>query len=349
MNTKLAIPFLALLVAAQGCIIHGGGRSPGDVTFSWTFLGQACSTAGVDSVHISIPGETLDNNGYYSCISNGYPGIVLHDFAGGQYTYSIEGLDPGGYTIYTATGDFTIDGDVLETVDLTPYGQPASYGLVAWRFPDDRTCAQADTPQGYFGGVASVDITMEGSTIRVSCASGSVAASSPGVQSQLVAPGTHDVTVTALSSSNYPLFTYSGTMTTYAGNPVSNTVDLQWAVGGLMVGWTLQSPTGATQACTVPSDPTKPTEPYVYVQFVNPVTNTGLYAAPGDPNECTASPVKYYYLPAGSGGSGYNLVMSASDPTGAITWSQVGGPAAVTVMPGVFPTTSPVNVVLRQN
>src|SRR6185295_15906980 len=118
MNTKLAIPFLAILAFAQGCIINGHGKNPGDVTFSWTFYGQSCSAAGVASVHITIPGETLENGGVYQCVSNSYQGIVLHDFAGGSYTYSIDGIDANGYTIYQGAGDFTIDGNVLESVDL---------------------------------------------------------------------------------------------------------------------------------------------------------------------------------------------------------------------------------------
>src|SRR5437868_8340473 len=125
MNTKLAIPFLAVLALAQGCIVHGPpGPSAGDVTFSWTFYGQSCSAAGVANVHINIPGETLENGGVYPCVSNSYQGIVLHNFAGGSYTYTIEGLDTGGYTIYTGAGAFDIDGDAMEQVDLTPYGQP---------------------------------------------------------------------------------------------------------------------------------------------------------------------------------------------------------------------------------
>src|SRR5262245_37779922 len=132
MNTKLAFPFLAVLLLAQGCIIGGGGRDPGDVTFSWDFYGQTCAAAGVTSVHIGIPGEGLQNDGFYPCEAGGYPGIVLHDFRGGEYTYSIEGLDTLGNILYAGGGDFTIDGNVLEPVSLTAYGRPKSYALVSW-------------------------------------------------------------------------------------------------------------------------------------------------------------------------------------------------------------------------
>src|SRR5262245_54034386 len=72
MNAKLAIPSLAVLMATQGCIIvggGGGGRDDGDVTFSWTFYGQTCSQSGVSNVRVTIPGESLENSGFYPCVS----------------------------------------------------------------------------------------------------------------------------------------------------------------------------------------------------------------------------------------------------------------------------------------
>jgi hypothetical protein len=345
MNIKLAIPFLAVLAFAQGCIVVGPpGPNPGDVTFSWTFYGQSCAAAGVASVHITIPGETLENSGVYTCESNGYPGIVLHNFNGGTYTYSIEGLDSGGYTTYVASGDFSIDGDVLETVDLTPYGQPGSYALVSWTFPSGFTCATADTPAGYYlasGGVKYVDIAIDSDTaVRANCADGSIANSGQGVYSALTAPGTHTLTLTALTSSLYPLFSATGALTTYAGSPVSDQVNLQWAVGGTVVSWALQSPTGSAQTCGGTGNP------YVYVNFVDS-TNTAQYPAPGDTNTCNAAPTRYFYLPAAAGGTNYRIDVSGA--TNTATWSPTTSPV-VTVMPGNFPALTSANtVIIRQN
>jgi hypothetical protein len=343
MNTKLAIPFLAVLALAQGCIIVGpGGKDPGDVTFSWTFYGQSCAAAGVDSVHITIPGETLENNGVYPCTSNGYAGIVLHDFAGGGYTYTIEGLDTGGYTIYTGSGAFDIDGDVLESVDLTPYGQPGSYALLTWTFPGNVTCANADTPAQQLGGVRWVDITLDGNnTVRANCADGAIANGGQGVYSALVDPGSHPITLTALSDSLYPLFTASGTVTTTTGTPVANQVSLQWAVGGVVVSWSLQSSTGSAQTCLGTGNP------YVYVNFVDS-TNTAVYPNAGDTNTCNAAPTRYFYLPAAAT-TGTNYRIDLTGATNSATWSALTHPV-FTVMPGVFPAdTSAVNVVLKQN
>lgn len=352
MNTKLSIPFLAVvLLMSQGCIIiggGGGGRDPGDVTFNWTFVGQTCAAAGVSSVHITIPGESLANDGNYPCISNGYPGIVLHDFAGGVYTYNIEGLDAQGYSIYVGSGTFTIDGNVLENVDLTPNGQASSYALVSWRFPGNVTCANADTPANQLGGVAYVDVVLDGAApVRLNCVDGSYAAGSVGVSTPMIDPGQHTLSLTAVSSNvtgNYPLFRASGTMTTTVGTPVSNLVDLQWAVGGVVVDWTLYASNGTTQqSCSGANNPT------VYVQFINTATTTGVYPSPGDPNPCTAAPTRYFYLPTSGAGTNYAIAMGAGTLSGA-TWTMMSSSPIVTVQPGIFPPDlSAVNLNLRQN
>ena len=347
MNTKLSFPFLAILALAQGCIIVGpGGPNSGNVTFAWTFLQASCSYAGVASVHITIPGETLDNNGVYACNSNGYDGIVLHDFAPGQYIYTIEGLDSAGYTTYTGSGDFDIDGDVTEQVDLAP----VSYAWLTWTFPGNVTCANADTPANFYGGVKYVDIDIDGQAVRANCVDGALANGGQGVYSAAVGPGNHVITLTALGAftpaggqeSVYPLFGASHALTTTLGAPVLDQAALQWMVGGTVVSWSLQSPTGTAQACD-----TANRTPYVYVNFVDS-TNTAVYAQPGDANYCNAVSTKYYYLQAAAGGTNYRIDMQGA--AASYTWSQVGTHPVVTVMPGVFPAdTSAINVTLRQN
>jgi len=346
MNTKLAIPFLAVLMAVQGCIINGGGGPrDGDVTFSWTFFGQTCSTAGVASVRITIPGETLANNGLYTCESNGYPGIVLHDFYGGSYTYSVEGFDANGSLIYVGSGDFRIDGDVLETVDLTPRDGKTSYALVTWTFPGNVNCADADTPAKQLGGVKYVDITFDNdssTTVRANCVDGSIANSGAGVYSALVDPGSHTISLTGLSASEYPLFTASSAMVTQNGTPASNQIGLQWAVGGVVVGWTLQSSTGAAQTCLGTGNP------YVYVDFESSLYPQGIYGQADDANLCGAAPTRYFYLPA-SGATGTQYTLKVAGYSNTASWTATTAPA-ITVMPGVFPAdTSAVNVILKQN
>ncbi|HEY8211837.1 MAG TPA: hypothetical protein VIG99_30355 [Myxococcaceae bacterium] len=342
MNTKLAIPFLAVLALAQGCIIVGGNDPHrGNVTFSWTFQGQTCAQAGVANVLITIPGETLDNGGMYPCASNGYPGIVLHNFAGGSYTYTIQGLDTGGYATYEASGSFDIDGDVPETVDLTPIGQPGSYALLTWTFPGGVTCANADTPSQQLGGVKYVDIQIDDEgPVRANCVDGAIANGGQGVYSALTAPGNHTVYLTGLSDGLYPLFYGSSAITTQSGTPVANQVSLQWGVGGVVVNWTLQSSSSAAQTCLGTGNP------YVYVNFVDS-TNTALYPTPGDTNTCNAAPTRYFYLPAGPGGTNYRIDVTGA--TNTASWSPTTNPVFL-VMPGVFPPdNSGVSVIIKQN
>src|SRR5690242_8768768 len=97
-NKLLTAAFLTLM--SSGCIMYGDGygydgsdvdyAAPGDVTFSWRLAGGLCSDdPSVRSVHIRIPGETLQNDGVFPCSSAGFMGITLHDFYPGSYSFTI--------------------------------------------------------------------------------------------------------------------------------------------------------------------------------------------------------------------------------------------------------------------
>src|SRR4051794_23871555 len=99
MNARLAVAFLSVLTST-GCIIVGSGggtggggggiAKSGDVSFSWTFGGKTCAqNSQIANVILTIPGETLNKNGVYTCLdSTSHPGVTLFDFAPGSYTYS---------------------------------------------------------------------------------------------------------------------------------------------------------------------------------------------------------------------------------------------------------------------
>src|SRR5688572_1051163 len=93
MNLRSLVSVVALLVVSvTGCVITP--RNPGDVTFLWSFQGQGCSMVpSVKNVKITIPGEALANDGVYDCSTNGTAGIVLNNFSGGSYSYTIQGRD----------------------------------------------------------------------------------------------------------------------------------------------------------------------------------------------------------------------------------------------------------------
>jgi hypothetical protein len=121
MNKKTLVASLAVLSLVLGSACGGYDPRPGDVTFLWSFYGLTCAEdPAIEWVQISIPGENLDNDGFYPCNVNGSDGIVLHDFYPGTYSFAIDAIDYDGYRSYTAGGTFTVDGDTLVRVDLTP-------------------------------------------------------------------------------------------------------------------------------------------------------------------------------------------------------------------------------------
>ena len=132
MNSRLLTAVLVVAALAQGCIVHNNNSNnnvppthvlqPGDVTVSWSFSGQTCAQAGVQTVHVTIPGETLENDGMYPCLVAGYPGIVLHNFAGGSYSFTVEGVGYDNVVHFEGSGSFVVDGSVRPNIDLTPLG-----------------------------------------------------------------------------------------------------------------------------------------------------------------------------------------------------------------------------------
>ena len=121
----MPLPRLGLLSALlSSCLLSGCVLSPdepGDVTFAWTFAGNSCYQDGrVRQVRITIPGEPLENDGYYPCSLSGYDGITLHNFAPGRYDFSLDAIDGDNYYSYRATGTFYVDGNTLVRVDLRP-------------------------------------------------------------------------------------------------------------------------------------------------------------------------------------------------------------------------------------
>src|SRR5262249_41568072 len=111
MNTKTVALFLSL-ASLSACVSTNGPYS-GDIQFTWTFTTLTCSQVPqVASVFITIPGEVLQNNGVYPCLTNNYNGIVLHDFLPGDYGFTIQGLDARGNPLYAASGTFRIDATI---------------------------------------------------------------------------------------------------------------------------------------------------------------------------------------------------------------------------------------------
>jgi hypothetical protein len=144
MNHKILFSLIAL-TTVSGCAITDQGAYGGDVTFAWTFAGQQCAAVPeVSSVQIIIPGEVIQNNGVFPCLVSNYPGIILQNFAPGDYAFTIEGLSYAGDILYRADGTFTVNGNVSVRVDLL-----ANIGgvSIAWQLINGgviQSCAQAN-------------------------------------------------------------------------------------------------------------------------------------------------------------------------------------------------------------
>jgi hypothetical protein len=333
MNSKTLIALFAVL-NLTGCIIvdRGGGGTvpppppppkPGNITFTWSFAGAACADVPqVKSVVIDIPGEKLQNNGIYPCVANNYPGIELHDFVGGNYSFNIEAIGYGNERLYVGSGTFTVNGNVRVTIDLTPVGGPNSYAYLSWYFPPN---SAAQSPNCEQAGITSVDVSIDGANfVRYGCAGGFTP---PGVQSPFVKAGSHTIEIIALSSTNYVLYRYAGTLTTSGGAPVAADYGLGWAVGGSAIRWQLTNGS-VGQNCSQAGIQN------MNVNFQDTAGNM-VYGTAGDSQLCDAAPIVYSFLKPGT----YKVFIRGTGPGGTYL-SNATVPPTVTVNAGEFLTTA---------
>lgn len=331
MTARLTSVLVAVMALSSGCIIvdgsggYGGGggytQQPiaGNATFTWSFGGRGCAELpDVASVRITIPGQTLQNQGVYACSTNGYPGIVLHDFAPGTYDVTLEAFSRGGALLYGVSSSFTVNGDVRVTLDLTPAGGPNSFAYVGWSFPasgssQSPTCAQA--------GVSAVYLSIDGAQpTAFDCAAGQ---SGAGVQTPYVSAGNHTIDLQAATSSGYVLYATRATLTTYAGSPIASGYALSWAVGGTAVRWSLTNGQLA-QTCGQAG------VSQVSVNFIDAQGNL-VYGSTGDLQDCNTSGVIYSYLRPGT----YRVAIGARGAGGTVYQSSSAGPM-ISVQAGVF-------------
>lgn len=289
MNSRLLFAFLCLVSVSTGCIVvdddHPPAPSvPGDVTFLWTFNGLRCDQArDVYGVNVTIPGESLLNNGKYACNTAGSDGITLHDFAPGSYNFTLQAVNFQNQIIFEASGTFVINGNRTAMVDLAPVGNPTSYALLNWRFPGNMGCGQA--------GVATVDITLDDMAPRnFDC---TVGQSAQGLQTPNLDPGSHFIEFIARAPSGQPLYYFNGELVTQAYNPVSVLYDL-YAVGGASIAWKF-SDGSVTFDCNSLSPNLQ-----IGVNFQDTTTGQWVYGALGDWHNCSDKPIVYSYLRPGT-------------------------------------------------
>lgn len=348
MNGKLLTAFLVVAAMTQGCVIYsdrdgggGGGANtnipppvPGNVTVSWSFAGQTCSDIPqIKSLAITIPGEALQNDGLYPCTAAGYPGITLHDFAPGTYSFTIQALSYSNETMYTGSGTFVVNGDTRVNIDLTPVGGPTSYAYLTWRFPPNQsfnnpTCAQA--------GITTVEASIDGAPYTpLDCLDGQT---SPGVMTPMMEPGMHSISLLAKSANDYVYYRFDGNLQTFNGSPVSGDYAMNWAVGGAALAWSITNGQVA-QTCAQAGISN------VGINFRDTSGNL-LYGVSGDTQPCNALSVTYSFLPPGT----YQVFIWGTGSNQAFYTSNEAAPPTITVSAGVFPDGSnPLNVqVFRQ-
>src|SRR2546423_6100353 len=123
------------------------------VEVDWTFGGQSCIDAGVDSVQIDVDGEILTPN-KFTC-ADASQGADLGDFITGPYVMTVTGFDSAGNVLYQTTQNVQVrpSGKNIITIDAAPTTGDAE---VRWGF-DGKTCDAA--------GVTAVRVSVDGQVI----------------------------------------------------------------------------------------------------------------------------------------------------------------------------------------
>jgi hypothetical protein len=330
------LPLVALtaLMTTSGCVCvtgggggGGGGGARGNVTFLWTFQGRQCfEVPEVTSVAITIPGQTLQNNGVYGCTNSGTAGITLLDFRGTTYTYTIRGLNQVGQVVYESSGSFVVNGNVTVTADLQPTASATGSVYVTWSFP-----AGSPVNCQY---LTAVDIEINGAPYRtVTCQEG---ATSPGVLIQGLTVGNNTITLLARDANQFYYYRTDATFAVFAGGASSQQFTMQWAVGSLPVKWSFNN--GATVVNCAQAGVTQ-----VNVNLRDAQGNY-LYGSAGTDVPCLSNGEQgtvFPYLYSGN----YQVFLQAYGTAGALYRSSFTVPPQATVTAGQFPvidTTTPV-------
>lgn len=249
MRTRLLL--LAVLAAAtSGCVIHEHDHVnpqplPGNVNLVWTFGdGQTCASLGgfIDHIEVTIPGESLASNGIYPCQINGTQGIQLQDFAPGTYSFTVNAIGTGNYVAYSATGSFTVNGDVTVSTVLQRVSAAPGNLLVYWTFPNGMSCASA--------GASSVVINIPGEQLQNAGIFPCVTNGVQGIQLNNFAPGTYQVSVTAQDSYGHPLYQGGGNATVNGDTQVTiGLVQTQGSIATLQLRWSFLDASNVAHTC----------------------------------------------------------------------------------------------------
>lgn len=344
MNLKLASTFLAVgLVALSGCVVQNDPNPnpslrAGDVNFTWSLAGRTCAeNTHISEIRIRIPGESLASGGIYPCAPNGTMGIILHDFHGGTYSYTIEAVDHMGVTRYDASGTFRVDGTVSVHAELR-----GNQGLADffWSFPPSGgisfpTCEQAGVRyvQLYLDGIP-VETEVNGGVLMldvggvdepvIPCEFGT---SVEGFRVQLPHDGVHQVEIYAMDEYGYTYYSTASSVASWSGGVTEWDEVIPWAVGTAAVDWDLIMG-GVERTCEFAG---------VDMVSVNFADSYGLlygeFIEDGELFECDEYGMYNEFLPAGT----FDVYVAGLDAFGDVIFlSDENVPPVVTVEAGYF-------------
>lgn len=277
----------------------------------------------MQSVHISIQGQTLANAGVYPCTGGGGDGVMLLNFAGGQYGFTIEGLSTSNAVLYQGSGNFTVNGNVTVNVGLTPPGGLTSATL-SWTFPPNGASSTPDCTQA---GVSEVTVAIDnGAPTQLGCALGLGAS----VRVDNLTPGLHSIVLEARDTNAYLYYRKSGSLTAQAGSVFFNGYAFNWAVGSLPLKWSFSN--GITQLNCAQAGVTQ-----VNINLLDSANNY-LYGNTGVDVPCVlpntgAEGTVFTYLNGGS----YTLFLQAYGAGNVLFRSNFTPPPLVSVVDGQFP------------
>lgn len=312
-----------------------GGTTRGNMSLRWTLDSQGCALVPqVVNVRVTIPGETLQNNGVFPCSASGIDGITLLNFAAGSYTVTVEALDNTNRVLFGATRTVTVLGDVSVTLDLLPENANGMLRL-AWSFPLAVRCAQTGDV-GTARPVSRVHVTLDAQTPQdFGCLDGSTADNASAAVVLPIRPGAHTVRLQAFDSTGFEFYAATSTFTATA-TTMNLPVALQWVVGSLPLRWSFVNQ-GATITCA------QAQVMNVFINLKDQATQRFVYVdGSGAPTAgisvpCTSANAiqgtLFPYLPAAS----YEVFLQAPISSNTFTYrTSQSQPPVIAVSAGVF-------------
>ena len=330
--TRALLPLAALLAACTPYpywppYYYG---YPGNIGVSWTFAGASCAqTPAVTQVRVSVPSDPAPiRPDTFTCLAGNPPGqLVVYNFAPGSYEVDLVGLDASGATIWSGSGTVTVIANttVPITIDLQPAGGNNTIANLSWAFgttvgsyfPPCTASSSSDPDR-----VDSVALYVDGATSAAQTYDCSQGTDGGQVSTPSLDAGQHSLQLVAYQAAlPYP-FAQSQPVTVTLSNsaPASESLTLDWLVGGVGVAWTYPSADACTSGAVAS----------VTAGFLG--SGSAGYTVAGWP--CTTAVAPFERLPAVTGGRTYLLSVTAfGGPPSPILYS---GTASVVIEPGHF-------------